>query len=134
MGHTPAPWAGAELRADAPLGPGAAQVWTHADVLTQAGEVGWRPSGDGLSPSLGMAHLAPLDAAADVGLTWAAADLRRGVLRAGLSGAWDLDAGAWSVAGVRVGYDDGCMLGMVTADLSPDRALPDLGSQLQLRR
>ena len=75
-----------------------------------------------------MAH------APDVWLTWGAMDLRRGVLRAGASAAWDLGAGAWSGAGLRVGYDDGCVSGLLTADLSPDRALPDLGLQVRLRR
>lgn len=113
---------------EAPLGPGAIEVWGHGDAATASGEVGWRPDGDGLAPSVGMAH------APDVWLTWGAMDLRRGVLRAGASAAWDLGAGAWSGAGLRVGYDDGCVSGLLTADLSPDRALPDLGLQVRLRR
>lgn len=63
----------------------------------------------------------------DAGLGWRRA-------RGGGSLAWDLGAGSWSGAGARLGYDDGCVAVGVSAAFSPDRALPDLGVKVELRR
>ncbi|HNC96484.1 MAG TPA: hypothetical protein PKW90_10195, partial [Myxococcota bacterium] len=47
---------------------------------------------------------------------------------------WDFEAQHWSGAGVGLGYDDGCSLAMLRVGFSPDRNLPDVGLQVELRR
>ncbi len=55
-------------------------------------------------------------------------------LRLGSDLAWDVDAQTWAGAGLGLGYDDGCSLAMIRVGVSPDRALPDVGVQVELRR
>ncbi|HNH48424.1 MAG TPA: hypothetical protein PKY30_15395, partial [Myxococcota bacterium] len=47
---------------------------------------------------------------------------------------WDFEAQHWSGAGVGLGYDDGCSVAMLRVGFSPDRNLPDVGLQVELRR
>jgi len=67
-------------------------------------------------------------------LGWGDASLALGRFRTGAGLAWNLYAGAYSGADARLGYDDGCASAMLSARFAPDRALPDFGLALTLRK
>lgn len=68
-------------------------------------------------------------------LAWGDADAHLGRLRVGggLSTPLGADTPAWSARAL-LGYDDGCTRMLVTASVAPDRALPDLGLTVSVRR
>ena len=98
----------------------------QVDPEVQAGEVRWMPGP--LTLAAGTAH------AAELWLGWGDAALALGRLRTGAGLAWNLDAVAYSGADARLGYDDGCTAATLTARFAPDRAVPDLGLALTLRK
>lgn len=116
-------WTGrATLDVDGPL-----DVALRLGRREQAGQVGF--GSRVFSLAVGSAH----DAPSWVG--WTSTDVRIARLRLGgsLSTPLDVTVPQWS-AGLLAGYDDGCSRLLVTAGLAPDRALPDVGLQFEVRR
>lgn len=70
----------------------------------------------------------------DLLLAWGDLDLHPGRLRAGGGLTWDVEGAGFAGASARLGYDDGCSGALVTAAFAPDRAVPDFGFKLVLRR
>lgn len=77
-----------------------------------------------------------LGAANAEGLTlgWTDATLHPGRLLVGGGLAWDFGSDGFSGSSARIGYDDGCVSAIVSAAFAPDRAIPDLGFAMVLRR
>jgi len=98
----------------------------QVDPEVQAGEVRWMPGP--VTLAAGSAH------ARGLWLGWGDAALALGRFRTGAGLAWNLDASAYSGADARLGYDDGCASAMLSARFAPDRALPDFGLALTLRK
>lgn len=73
-------------------------------------------------------------AAADTALGWADVTLHPGRLLVGGGVSRGFAADDLLSGAARLGYDDGCSSLVLTAAFSPDRALPDFGAQLVLRK
>jgi len=73
-------------------------------------------------------------AAADTALGWADLTLHPGRLLVGGGVSRGFAADDLLSGAARLGYDDGCSSLVLTAAFSPDRALPDFGAQLVLRK
>ncbi len=109
----------------------------RGDVSLDQQSVDLRATSD-LGGGLGFLH------AGDVWLGWGEVSLKTGRLVAGAGLTLDLaaeDTDPWALvpvavegASLRLGYDDGCSAILLSSALSPDRALPDVGVQLLLRR
>lgn len=98
--------------------------------------------GEAITGALGVLHLA------DEWFTWGEAGVHLGRFVSGASVSIDPDATASSAQiyrfpsstvavsglGFSLGYDDGCSAFVLTGALSPDRALPDVGAQVVLRK
>jgi hypothetical protein len=98
----------------------------QADPAVQAGEVRWMPGP--VTVAVGTTHADPL------WLAWGDTGVAVGRLRTGAGLSWDLGQRAFAGADARIGYDDGCAAALITARFAPDRALPDLGLAVTLRR
>jgi hypothetical protein len=72
--------------------------------------------------------------AADTALGWADVTLHPGRLLVGGGVSRGFAAADPLSGAARLGYDDGCSSLVFTAAFSPDRALPDVGAQLVLRK
>jgi hypothetical protein len=115
------------LSASGPAG----SVRAEVGPAVQTGELAIAPGP--LQVTLGGTH------ASGLGLAWADVGIHPGRLVAGGGLTWDFladegDLGALSGASARLGYDDGCVAGTLTAAFAPDRTLPDLGVAFALRR
>lgn len=112
-------------RASLDLSTGPVSAWFAGDLALQAGGLSWSSV---VSGSVGAVR------GEGLAVAWGSTDLRLGRLLLGGGVAGDLEAPAWSGASAQIGYDDGCSSLILSAAFSPDRALPDLGAKLVLRK
>ncbi len=127
------PWDGAAwtpvARATVSVSPLAARVQLDAEL--QLGEVRLTTPVGG---SIGFAHATEHGGTGPLSLAWAALDTHIGRFVGGASSGYDIGIMALSGVGVYAGYDDGCSAAVVTASLSPDRPVPDIGLKVTLRK
>ncbi len=110
---------------------GPVHLAVRAGRRQQGGEIGLSTTPASLSA--GVVHALAADGTETL-LTWGSADLRLHRARLGGSMSTPVGVPALWTARAFAGYDDGCSSLLVTAALSPDRALPDFGLKLQVRR